>query len=181
MNVRAVRMEGDRVPERRRVVGDVVEEVDQRVPARIGEHRRAGSRRHDPPAASRSGDLSQRDAQDLPAAVAQQAEPFDRDVQGFGGRPVDGRGQRDVDLGQAQVAPRQLVAKLARPPGSPLPSWVPSKPVRAISSRMVVASRPEVRASSELIQSIGTVPIEDRDSASSGCRSDGRHVVDERL
>ena len=149
---------------------EAVDHLEERVPAGVGQHRGAGLAR---PAGAflATGRQVEGDDQDLAAAVVEQAEPLAarwRSRRASVRRPSPGSTGRPRPV--AGVARRARRAGPA-PSGKPMPSWVPSYPVRAISSRIVGASVPCRRsARSTLFHRIGTVPIDAPGRASPGRR-----------
>ena len=82
-------------------VGDGVDDRDERLPAGICEDRRARLVRPTRWRVAIGGSVD-RQAQDLALPVVQEAQPLLGDGQRVGSWAVDGRRDRDVDLGEAQ-------------------------------------------------------------------------------
>ena len=110
MNVPPCGWKHDWVAKCGRLVGDGVDERHERLPACIGEDRRPRLARSTCCRVAIGGSVD-RQAQDLAFAVVQQPQPLLGDRQRVAGRAVDGRRDRDVDLGEAQTPLAQGVPK----------------------------------------------------------------------
>ena len=156
----AVGMEGRPMAGRDGLCREPVDHLEERVPAGVGQHRGAGLARA-AGAFLATGRQVEGDDQDLAAAVVEQAEPLAADGRSRRGsvrRPSPGSTGRPRPVAGCRSA---SASRSASPSGKPMPSWVPSYPVRAISSRIVGASVPCRRsARSTLFHRIGTVPID---------------------